>query len=119
MNNLPESLESMIAAAKDYMVPTDNLRPRILEVARMREDQRHNSLRMFQIAALIFLGVIITIPAQQQLEGWRQTAFSPNSSQLELQAQEFASQPTIGQNWGMVEAFRNLRQSQFLKITGQ
>lgn len=121
MNDLPKSLqriESVVASAKNYVVPSDNLRPRILEAARARQSQRLSTRRMFQVAALVFLCVLLTIPAQQHLDAWRRTAFSPTAGELEMRAQQYADQPAIGQNWGMYEAYKNLRQQQQTKITG-
>ena len=121
MSDLPNSLEqieSMVASAKNYVVPSDNLRPRILEAARSQQNQRLSARRMYQVAALVVLCVLLTIPAQQRLDAWRRSAFSPTSGELEISAQQYANQPAIGQNWGMYEAYKNLRQQQQTKITG-
>ncbi len=55
---------------------------------------------------------------QQSLDAWRKSAFAPSADELQLQAQEYATEPAVGQNWGMVEAFNKLRQQQKVKVTG-
>ncbi len=114
-----EQIEAMIAAAKDYVVPSDYLRPRVLEAARLQQSHTAGSRRLFQVAASVFMCVILTIPAQQRLEAWRESAFSPTASELEVEALQYASKPSIGQNWGLYEAYKSLRQDQLMKITGQ
>lgn len=113
-----EQIEAMIAAAKDYIVPSDYLRPRVLDAARSQQSHMVGRRRLLQVAASVFLCVILTIPAQQRLEAWRQSAFSPSASELEIQALQYASKPTIGQNWGLYEAYKSLRHDQMIKITG-
>ncbi len=96
MNDLPESLEqieSMVASARNYVRPSENLRPRILETARAQQSHRLGTRRMFQLAALIVLGVLLTIPAQEHLDSWRRSALSPSAGELEMQAQKYAEQP--------------------------
>ena len=121
MNDLPKSLkqiESLVASAKNYVVPSDNLRPRILEAARANQSRWLSTRRMLQVAAVIFLCVLLTIPAQQRLDAWRRSTVSPTASELEQRAQQYADQPAIGHNWAMYEAYKNLRQHQQTKITG-
>lgn len=114
-----EQIEAMIAAAKDYVVPSDYLRPRVLEAARLQQSHTAGSRRLLQVAASVFMCVILTIPAQQRLEAWRESAFSPTANELEVEALQYASKPSIGQNWGLYEAYKSLRQDQLMKITGQ
>lgn len=120
--NEPESLqelEALIAAAGDYVMPADTLRPRVLEAARVRQNHRHSAWRMFQMAGFVFVCLLASIPAQHHLEAWRNSAFSPSADEMELLAQEYADQPAIGQNWGFYEAFKDLRHDQMLKIVGR
>ncbi len=122
MNDRPESLEqieSMIAAAKDYVTPSENLRPRVLEAARAQQGYRLSLNRLLQIAAAVFLTVILSIPIQQRLDAWRSAALSPSADEFERRAQQLAGQPTIGPNWGFYEAYESLRADRHLKLFGQ
>lgn len=119
MNKLPDSLrqiELMVAAAKSYVKPSDNLRPRVMDTVRSRRRIVMNSRRIFQVSVIVMLGVLLTIPVQQRLEAWRKNAAGPSNQELERQAQAYAEQPTVGHNWGMVEAYRNLKQQQRAKF---
>lgn len=121
MSKLPDSLrqiELMVASAKDYVAPSDNLRPRVIEAARSRYGFVMNSQRVLQVAAIVMLCVLLTIPLQQRLEDWRNAAFAPSTDEMEMQAQAYAEQPAVGHNWGLVEAYKNLKQQQHVKISG-
>lgn len=121
MSRLPDSLkhiEALVASAKNYVKPSDNLRPRVMDAARSRRRIVMNSRRILQLSFIVMLGVLMTIPVQQRLEVWRQNAFTPSTDELQQQAQAYAERSSVGQNWGMVEAYKNLKQQQRAKFTG-
>ncbi len=54
--------------------------------------------------------------AQHRLEAWRESASAPSSDELQLRALQYAQKPLVGPNWGLYEAFKDLRHDQMLKM---
>lgn len=118
MNELPDEnafdelefakLERKILAAGGYVVPSDDLRPRVLEVARERcSEQRH--VRRASWLAMATLGVWIACwPLSTWANGLRERLTSPSSSEIQSQAIENSRRTRGSLDWGLVEAFDRL-----------
>lgn len=98
-----DDLEALLRSAKDYVHPSDDLRPRVLEAARSQRDQRQ-MLGYLQHAAvvLVVLGALASA-----LYG---TAGSANLGSTSRD-QVLTSAAEDG-NWGLVDSFTELRRRQ-------
>lgn len=118
MNRLPDEndfdwlefaeLERKIRAAGGYVAPSDDLRPRILEVARERcSEQRHVRRASWLAMATISLWVACW-PLSIWASGLREKLTAPSSSEIQSQAIEHSQRPNGSFDWGLVEAFDRL-----------
>lgn len=105
-------IESVIRAARWFVRPSDDLRPRTLEAARCYCNDRRAEQKLggFLVAALLLLS--FTSPAVQYVSVLRIRAAAPSSTEIHDRAIEFASRREIGSHWGMAEAFTHLRRVQ-------
>ena len=98
-----DDLEAIIRSAKDYVHPSDDLRPRVLEAARSQRDQRQMIGYLQHAAvALVFLGALAS-------------ALYGTGDAVNLAAtsrdQVLTSAAQDG-NWGLVDSFTELRRRQ-------
>ncbi len=104
-----EKLELAIFAARNYVVASQDLRPRTLEAAKDHCGQ-HRRLRRIGISALAASLVwFMCAPAISTLSGYRSHFSGPSRSEMERTALELSKQKGYGPNWGLVEAFLKLR----------
>jgi len=93
----------MIRAAKDYVHPSDDLRPRVLEAARSQRDQRQMVGYLQQAAVvLVFLGALAS--ALCGTGDSVNLAITSRDQVLTSAAQDA--------NWGLVDSFTELRRRQ-------
>jgi hypothetical protein len=112
-----DEIESLVRAAKDYVRPSDDLRPRVLETARFERREQHAQRRFWQIAALIFFCGMLTHSVRQMPE----VAVAP-VHETAVDAGSISSAATAARSsdpsWEMVESFTQLRlrQAQLLRL---
>ena len=121
------ALESLIRAAGDYIHPTDDLRPRTLETARLRCRQQRRASGMAIAAVLLvlllpsgmqrsahfdrldpFSGAAVTDSLRWQAGRWQtgRSGASANGSSIDGPSVEGEV------NWALVEIFTQLRRQQ-------
>jgi len=105
---LLKMLESTVFAAGKFVVPSDDLRPHTLEAARDYSADINGTYRFAQLILAVFVFVTISLPIFGRLASWRDSVASPTS----LQMYEIAMKKNVGMDWGLFEAFSELRQSQ-------
>lgn len=94
-----EELEALVRSAKDYVHPSDDLRPRVLEAA--RSQRRVMSYLRHAAVALVMVGTLFT-----GLHGTSALVLSPTTSD------QLLSSAARDANWGLVDSFTELRQRQ-------
>ena len=99
-----EDAEALVRAAGDYVRPSDDLRPRVLETARAESHERWAQRRIWQVAlAVALLGLCST-----SFHG-RLTKSAARSAGG-LQAAAIAPHIEAGHDgWSMVDSFTDLR----------
>ncbi len=107
-----QQIESAIRAAGNYVRPSEDLRPRTLEAARehcgdLRAEQKLGS---FVIAVLLL--VMISSPAIHYIDALRRQSTAPSAIEMQTRGLQYAADPHIGSNWGLSEAFTQLRRLQ-------
>jgi hypothetical protein len=110
------AIQQAIRAAGDYVVPSEDLRPKTLEAARQLCEDRQGGIRFGRFAALLLLCMVVSVPIAERLTAWYDRVASPSSSQLQQQALQISSDRDIGPHWGLFEAFSQLRRSQAARL---
>jgi len=99
-----DDVEALVRAAGNYVRPSDDLRPRVLETARAESHQRWAQRRIWQVALVIaLLGVCSTLVRSRM-----EVAASPSGGPLAAGA--MSRRVEIGEDgWNIVESFTDLR----------
>ncbi len=105
-----EPLEATLFAARDYVAPSSDLRPRTLEQARhaTRVQDWANRLTLITLGSMLLWSV--TLPLLRELSVHRDKLSGPFPAEIERVAQDYADQHRYEAQWGLVEAFRDARQ---------
>ena len=101
-------LEDTVQAAGAYVIPSDNLRPHTLEAARDYSSDRRGTYVLAKIALAITILGCISFPVIDRIAFWHDRVTSPTS----LQMLDIAQKKSVGVDWGLFEAFSELRQNQ-------
>lgn len=106
------AIESMIASASEFVVPTEDLRPQTLDAAR---EQAHDANTQRQLGAFFVCAVLLVstcLPVVGYLGDVQSQLRAPTASQLQEMALEHSSRKAVGPDWGLIEAFTQWRRSQ-------
>ena len=101
-------LEATVLAAGTYVVPSDNLRPHTLEAARELDLDRKGTYAIAKVLLAIAVCGCVCLPVVERLAVWRDKVEQPTSVQIH----KTALKKNIGIDWGLFEAFSELKQSQ-------
>jgi hypothetical protein len=112
-----DEIEALILSAKDYVHPSEDLRPRVVETARIERGERGMQRRFWQVAAIVFLCGMLTSPAGERSESARlrpPAALKASEILIHVEAAARAADPS----WEMVESFSELRlrQAEMLRL---
>jgi hypothetical protein len=111
-------IEALVRSAGEYVRASEDLRPRVLENARLKCSERRVRRRFWQSAAVVLLCGMITsslihrsesaIGTKAQSSAWTSQLFAP------VEAAARSNDPS----WQMVESFTQLRmrQAQLLRL---
>jgi len=112
MNDLPfssepiEEIESLIRAAGNYVQPSEDLRPRVLEAARSQRSQwQAMTIAQCVAAAVVVLGMFL-------MSGSSTTHKSEPAIFANRLANEFLPPLASDGDWGLVDSFTELRRRQ-------
>ena len=114
-----DELTRLIRGAGDYVQPSSDLRPRVLEDARTQRGERYARRYIRQLAVAVFLLAVFTSSNRSQVElaSADGRPFLGGHGEMVLQRVEEASRNgNVG--WGTVEAFTESRrrQADFLRL---
>ena len=111
-----DDIEAMVRAAGDYVQASDDLRPRVLETARIQSGEQRAQRRIRRMAILFVLLAMFTPSSRDPVEAagdhpWNtlsvassESAFSQTAAAVDRGGGDFG--------WGLVEAFTELRHQQ-------
>jgi hypothetical protein len=103
-------VEALVRAAGNYVQPSDDLRPRVVEAVRSRRVERTTQRRIWQVAILSsVLSILATSTLQRvQIADGNPTPIVSRSIDSSSGTAEHHDQG----NWGVVDSFRELRRRQ-------
>ncbi len=103
------AIESLIESASDYVVPSPDLRPRVLDEVREEAGQRILAKRISLAALAVICVWAVIAPVSQNLEHWRDRISIPTGTEVEAAALRLAAESHRDAPWAMVEAFQQTR----------
>lgn len=109
--------EAIIYAARYHIQPSEELRPRTLEIARERCRDRHAEQKLGSLAIVVLFLLILGAPAVRYAQTLCSIQPSPSAADLQNQAIALGFKSEIGPNWAMTEAFSQLRQFQAKRLS--
>ena len=110
-------VELLIRAARNYVVPSDNLRPRTLEAARESAADRVGFYKLARLFLILLFCSALSVPALDRLTAWHDKSVSPSASEIQDQASQIATEKGVGPHWGLYEAFNRLRNHQAANLS--
>lgn len=111
----PESLErveALIRAAGNYVVPSDDLRPSVLEAAKSMERERVHDRRLLQIAAVMFAVSVFGFVMTERLIDWHSRVASRLTVDVEKLEADRARVSHGSMAWSLFETVSQLREIQ-------
>jgi hypothetical protein len=106
----------MIRSARDFVQPSDDLRPRILEAARDHCDDRRAEQKLGSFVLALFVVILISSPVLRYAVMLQSMPVTRSADQVQLRAAELASQQEIGSHWALAEAFSQWRHLQATRL---
>ena len=105
-------LEATVLAAGKYVVPSDDLRPHTLEAARELDSDQKKTYSFAKLAVAFAVCGFLSLPVIGRVASWREQVTSPSS----LRMFETAHKKKMGLDWGLFEAFSELRERQAMQL---
>ena len=106
------AIEQAIRQAGNYVRPSDDLRPRVVEAAKDQRGQQR--VRRTASGMMLAFGLLILVatPSMKLIADRVERSQAPTSDEMQQQAMHYSSQSGVGPNWGLTEAFTRLREMQ-------
>ncbi|QDV12573.1 hypothetical protein CA51_24590 [Rosistilla oblonga] len=106
------AIEAVIRAAGDYVVVSDDLRPRTIEAAIERQGLAvtRRRVRWAALGAALFLAV--SIPWVRSYDGGGLESVSPTTAEIHRAALRYAAEANITPDWALQKVVDDLRRSQ-------
>lgn len=101
-----------IRQAGNYVRPSDDLRPRIIEAAKDQRGQQRVRRTASGMMLAFGLLILVTTPSMKLIADRLERSQAPTSDEMQQQATQYSSQSGVGPNWGLTEAFTRLREMQ-------
>jgi hypothetical protein len=110
------SIEHTIRAAGDFVRPSDDLRPRVIEAAKEHCGRQRAKQRTVLIVGACGLLALTTAPLLEMMVLRSRLNATPSSQELQQQAIRYSTDTNVGPHWGLTEAFKELRHTQARKL---
>jgi anti-sigma factor RsiW len=105
-----DEIELLLLSARDYVRPSEDLRPRVLETARTERQERRMQRNLARMAAVVFLMVMVISAFRQPANAAASQLFSPAMEAVSLEAETSARRHDP--SWETVESFTDIRRWQ-------
>jgi len=107
-----DEIEALIRTARDYVRPSNDLRPRVLETARLERREQRIQRQFWHIAALIFFCGMLTHSIREMPEVVAAPSNETAVDASSIFSSAAAVSPSRDPSWEMVESFTQLRRRQ-------
>ncbi len=110
-----DKLEALLRLTADYVQPSRDLRPQVIEAARERQTERKLRSQLLLVSAATFLvaiGVQFFATEPPRRPPTRNALLGATSGEMLALAESRVVQRSAGWNWGLVDLFFRLRQQQ-------
>jgi len=104
-----QQLEATIFAARNFVVPTEDLRPRTLSLAKETSRIQRIANRSAITVTSIMLVWLLAVPVLRSMALYRDSLSGPMSAEIEQTAQSLAIEHRYEPGWGLVDAFQDSR----------
>ncbi len=108
-------LEATIFAARNYVVPSEELRPSTLALAKETSRIQRIANRWAVMIMSIMLVWLLTMPFLHGISLYRDNFRGAMPEEIERTAQAYASEHRYEPGWGLVDAFQDARRLNFEK----
>jgi hypothetical protein len=98
-------LERLIGGAKDFVLPSDQLRSKVVESVRSFDIERSQLIKLRNFVLSVFLVWLFVLGTFFYLRGQRTAIMPPTSAEVEHKSAEYASSRGYSKDWGMVDVF--------------
>ncbi len=104
-------IEGQIRSAGNYVVPSDDLRPRVVEAARDRLLNRFINRCFLGGVATCLLLWSLSMPFKEEINRLRDVWTAPSTEEVERMTQQVKTKQELGPNWALAEVFVRLREA--------
>ena len=113
---IQESIEAKIQSAARYVIPSDHLRPLMLQAARDFAADKRSDGRLIKMIWAVAICCCLMLSMMDRVNSWGNSLASPSAEDMNQRAIRIAAENNLGIGWGMQEAFCQLRQEQALRF---
>ena len=106
-----ERTEAMVRAARRYLRPSEDLRPRTLEHARRNDADRRTEQKLGGFALAVMMLAACSAPVVHFVDVVHSNSVAPSAAEIQERGFRYAAQPEIGPHWGLAEAFTQMQRS--------
>lgn len=118
MNSLPPNqwseadfaeFEKLIGSAKDFVVPSEQLRPQVVDAARAIDIRQSQLTKIRNLVICVLAVWVLVLGVFWKLSIRRSELTSPTSAEVEQMSVDYATRRGYSKDWGMVDVFWELR----------
>ena len=110
-------IEAKVRSASRYVIPSDNLRPLTLQAARDYCSDKRSNRMLFKMIFGVAVCCCVLLPMLEKASSFGGSLASPTQDELEERAIKIAHERNVGIDWGLHEAFVQMRHEQAIRFT--
>lgn len=109
-------IEAKVRSASRYVIPSDNLRPLTLQAARDYCSDKRSNRMLFKMIFGVAVCCCLLLPMLEKASSFGGSLASPSLDELEERAIKIAHERHVGIDWGLHEAFVQMRHEQAIRF---
>ncbi|MCY2980591.1 MAG: hypothetical protein NTU79_18160 [Planctomycetota bacterium] len=115
-SDLQNSIEAKVRSASSYVIPSDNLRPLTLQAARDYCSDKRSNRMLFKMTLGVAVCCCVVLPMLEKASSFGGSLATPSQDELEERAIKIAHERNVGIDWGLHEAFVQMRHEQAIRL---
>jgi hypothetical protein len=104
-----DDLEQLVRDAGRVVVASDDLRPKVTQAARASDLRASQWVKLRNLCLCAGCFWLVALLLLMHISGSRSSLVGPSSQEMELRSLRYANQRHYSMDWGMVDAFSELR----------